>query len=208
MRKVIYLSLIVSAIFGGCSSSDSKKVEDSINETIDKYKGNQPMVVEDNEVGIDVEGDKRELLDIHNRAREEVGVKNIFYSASLEKRAQEYADKLALSGKFEHDPTNKTNDLKTSVGENLYASTDPNVTFKEAALAWEGEKSYYHYGKIDEDGTCDKNKKCGHYTQMIWKYTTKVGCAKARYIKGSYSGGAVIVCKYQPVGNIVGNYPY
>jgi uncharacterized protein YkwD len=208
MQKVISLSLLLSAIFVGCSSSDTQKIKDSVNETIDKYKGNQPMVVDDNEVGVDVEGDKKELLDIHNSERRALGLEDIFYSDTLEKRAQEYADKLASSGKFEHDPTNQTKDLKTSIGENLYASTNPNVTFKRAALVWANEKRYYHYGKVGDSGTCDNTKKCGHYTQMIWKNSTKVGCAKARYKQGSYSGGYVIVCKYYPVGNIVGSYPY
>ncbi len=39
----------------------------------------------------------------------------------------------------------------------------------------------------------------GHYTQLIWPRTQEVGCAVA---KGAVND--VLVCRYSPAGNIVG----
>jgi len=43
----------------------------------------------------------------------------------------------------------------------------------------------------------------GHYTQMIWKNTTAVGCAVA-------TGGGMdpLVCRYSPSGNFIGQPVY
>jgi hypothetical protein len=39
----------------------------------------------------------------------------------------------------------------------------------------------------------------GHYTQLIWPTTREVGCAVA---KGQ--GNDVLVCRYAPAGNVLG----
>ena len=36
----------------------------------------------------------------------------------------------------------------------------------------------------------------GHYSQMIWRNTTRIGCAMA--------GGGFLVCRYAPPGNFTG----
>jgi pathogenesis-related protein 1 len=68
------------------------------------------------------------------------------------------------------------------------------------------EKAYYNH----ENNSCTEGKSCGHYTQMVWKDTSKLGCAKAQYGANSrfYPNGWVIVCKYQTVGNFNGQSPY
>ena len=42
----------------------------------------------------------------------------------------------------------------------------------------------------------------GHYTELIWRDTTHVGCAVA--IRGDR---AVLACRYSPPGNIDGQRP-
>jgi hypothetical protein len=43
----------------------------------------------------------------------------------------------------------------------------------------------------------------GHYTQMIWRGTTRIGCALA-----SSRRWDVLVCRYGPPGNFIGEMPY
>lgn len=43
----------------------------------------------------------------------------------------------------------------------------------------------------------------GHYTQMIWRGTTAIGCATAS--NGTWD---VLVCRYAPPGNMMGERPF
>ncbi len=46
--------------------------------------------------------------------------------------------------------------------------------------------------------------KTGHFTQIVWKSTKKVGCARCGG-KGSKWYETYVVCDYSPSGNIVGD---
>jgi hypothetical protein len=41
----------------------------------------------------------------------------------------------------------------------------------------------------------------GHFTALVWKSTTKLGCGSARCSR--LSNRVILVCNYQPAGNIV-----
>ena len=43
----------------------------------------------------------------------------------------------------------------------------------------------------------------GHFTQVVWKTSKKLGIAKARSPK---SGKTIVVANYEPAGNWVGQY--
>ena len=123
------------------------------------------------------------------------------YSAKLEADAQAYANKLAQTGRFDHDPQN----LEKKYGENLFAfskATAPN--YNHIIQKWYDEGQYYNYSS----NRCQSGHICGHYTQIIWKNSKFLGCASAKYQKGRFKGGYVTVCKYYPYGNIVGQTPY
>ncbi|MEM6522020.1 MAG: CAP domain-containing protein, partial [Cyanobacteria bacterium P01_C01_bin.70] len=42
--------------------------------------------------------------------------------------------------------------------------------------AWVAEKADYDYAS----NSCASGKVCGHYTQIVWRETTAVGCGVAR----------------------------
>jgi len=156
--------------------------------------------------------EQSEMLAMHNQARSAVNVPDMKWSASLTKTAQSYANKLAKNGcGLVHSRTN-------GIGENLYWAspitqtvTSPNgnkqtsvrpqnITASTVVKAWADEKQDYDA----ETNSCAVGKVCGHYTQLIWKSTTQVGCAK-----GMCPDSAQIwVCHYAPPGNYIDQKPY
>ena len=66
--------------------------------------------------------------------------------------------------------------------------------------AWASEVVYYDY----ESNSCDRGEMCGHYTQLVWSTTERVGCAMATCADGS----EIWMCDYDPPGNYVGEWPY
>lgn len=91
-------------------------------------------------------------------------------------------------------------------GENLYAGTnEPTPT--EVVDSWDSEKQFYTYA------TNGCSNVCGHYTQVVWRSSVKIGCATTRCTSGSpFGGGAgawyLTACNYSPPGNYVGQKPY
>ena len=67
--------------------------------------------------------------------------------------------------------------------------------------SWANEKAYYDYANNTGNGHT-----VGHYTQVVWKNTTKVGCGKAK-VTTEY-GGTFVVCRYTSPGNFNGQKPY
>lgn len=49
--------------------------------------------------------------------------------------------------------------------------------------------------------------KTGHYTQMLWAETTRIGCGYLNYLKGSQYN-VYLVCNYGPAGNMRGGKVY
>jgi len=137
--------------------------------------------------------DIKGALNVHNEAREEVGVDAIVWSSSLANEAEDYAQELAKSGRFKHS--------KTDDGENLYwySSTNQNP-MTEASKSWYEEIQLYRYRKC-----CGPNfSDTGHYTQMVWGNTTEIGMGVAV----SKSGETYVVARYNTAGNFQGQFPY
>ncbi len=210
-KMVLPVSLALFLL--GCSSND---VKDFIDETKAKYfqesdagvKDESGTVVPGIEDNIPVDGQEEEFLRLHNEARMALAtMPALQWSTPLAEDAKAYANTLALSGKWEHDPKNHGGYANGPYGENLYTST-LKPTLADAAEAWIKEKRYYTYGKIGDASTCETGQMCGHYTQIIWKDTSEVGCAISKYRKGNYKDWYLVVCKYKTPGNYIGQTPY
>ncbi len=207
--------MLVTALFFayGCSSSDVneylKNQVENVKGLVDN-KGEPKKVFVDEALLEDVSDEIQEALDAHNRARAEVNVDSkLRWDSSLAEAAQVYADKMADEGLWEHD---HDGNRKNNYGENLYTSSQ-DIDLKDAVDAWVDEKQFYTIGNIGDEDTCVEGEMCGHYTQIIWKNTSRVGCAKSQYktapnIDGIGKYWFIVVCKYQEPGNIIGEPPY
>ncbi|MCS6794357.1 MAG: CAP domain-containing protein [Raineya sp.] len=149
-----------------------------------------PMVSQDDKEPANMAG----ITERHNYWRRELGLPPLKWSNQLAKVAQKWADELKKKGcKMEHS-TNK-------YGENIYwYKGSKRSTPQKAVDAWAKEKENFNFETLQCNGHWTK---CGHYTQLIWEDTKKVGCGVA------YCGDEEIwVCNYEPAGNIVGQKPF
>ena len=130
------------------------------------------------------------ILAAHNAVRQRVGVQQLAWSESLAAFAQEWADYLATHEQFLHRPNSR-------YGENLFKITGARTTPAKVVSNWADEAKNYDYSS----NTC--RSVCGHYTQIVWRDSKRVGCAAAR------SGRTEVwVCNYDPPGNFIGRRPY
>ena len=106
---------------------------------------------------------------------------------------------------------NRSNNYPGYVGENLamFSSGWPTSSLVEATLTnWvENEMSDYDYASNSCSGVC------GHYTQVVWRNSQRVGCAVQQCatfngLGSSYNNGNILVCNYSPGGNYSGQRPY
>ncbi|KAD5960802.1 hypothetical protein E3N88_12274 [Mikania micrantha] len=113
--------------------------------------------------------DDKEFLEAHNKARIQAGMPPFTYDQTLAK----YANKHALS--HARDCALKHSD--GPYGENLFwgnAAKSLKWSPKDAVYAWMKEQKYYN----KKTNTCMPGQKCGHYTQIMWRDTKKIGCAR------------------------------
>jgi len=138
------------------------------------------------------------ILSAHNAERSVLTISPLTWSDALAADAAVCAKHLADTGAWAHA------DAKTrkGEGENLWEGTAGGYSLEEMVGAWTSEKRYFHYGPFPYDGRSD-GQPVGHYTQMIWRQTTEVGCA---LVTGG--GKDILVCRYSPMGNMVGEAPY
>ncbi len=141
--------------------------------------------------------DIQSVVDRHNAIRQELySGSDLSWSATVAATAQAYAEVLASKGTMEHDQD-------TPYGENLAIATYA-IDYTVSTNMWYEEKPYYDYTLND----CIDGEMCGHYTQMIWKDSTEIGCGSAIIQTGSFKNGVIVVCRYNPSGNWTGDLPY
>lgn len=132
----------------------------------------------------------RSMLTAHNNVRTKVKDPPLEWSDKLAAHAQEWANTLLSRREFFHRPDSR-------YGENLFEIRGASAQPAEVVRAWASEERNYNYGTNSCRGVC------GHYTQIVWRSTRKLGCAVARG-----GGREVWVCNYDPPGNWVGKWPY
>ena len=161
------------------------------------------------------------IRDLHNRERTAVNVNppipQVTWSESLARDAQNWADYLTQLNlrpyRGPQDPGDLAphSDWRTNgnQGENLAWGTKGAFTPAVLAQGWADEKSNCFPGcVIPADGSLQQSQTppyrvFGHYTQMVWRDTTQIGCGFASDANQDY-----LVCRYSPSGNYPGRAAY
>jgi hypothetical protein len=137
----------------------------------------------------------QELLDAHNRYRAEVGAPPLQWSNQLAVDAQPWANYLTSLGGIQLPHSNTPGQ-----GESLFGGSPPGAFgLTRMVDDWGSEKQSFAPGPFTGAGF--DGGMIGHYTQMIWRSTTHVGCAVANDGVNEF-----LVCRYNPPGNVIGQY--
>jgi Cysteine-rich secretory protein family len=135
-----------------------------------------------------------QVLNAHNKYRAAVGVPPLVWSGDLAAAARVWANALNSSLQFAHDPDTQNQ------GENLWMGTAGAFSVTQMVDSWGQERRNFQNGTFPNVSTTGSWSDVGHYSQMVWRNTTSVGCAGASGSDGNYR----LVCRYGPPGNVMG----
>lgn len=135
----------------------------------------------------------QDYISAHNSPRGQVGVGVVTWNATVATQAQNYANQRKGDCALTHS-------TGTPYGENLAKGSSSSFTGVTAVNLWAAEKPYYDYNA----NCCTGGKQCLHYTQVVWRDSTQIGCARVQCNNGWY----YVVCNYYPPGNWEGELPY
>jgi pathogenesis-related protein 1 len=134
----------------------------------------------------------QEMLAAHNVVRQKVNVPPLKWSNKLAARADEWARTLATTG---------ASKMQGIPGQNIgYTSPAGSAKGPAVVAAWAAEVTNYDHEK---NACIDPRRRCNHYTQVVWRDSTSLGCATARDAQRD-----IWVCDYDPPGNNVAEKPY
>lgn len=139
------------------------------------------------------------MLAAHNSERIAQGVAPLVWSEALAADAAQSAAHLAQ----QPDPVaahGKTGG-SGSHGENMWAGTRGTYALEEMTGSWLEERALYLDGPVPEISRSGNWADVGHYSQIIWAGTRRIGCALAVNAEVD-----VLVCRYDPAGNIYGHH--
>ncbi|BHF61644.1 SCP / Tpx-1 / Ag5 / PR-1 / Sc7 of extracellular domains [Sparganum proliferum] len=150
------------------------------------------------------QGEKDLFLNYHNEVRRSVvpaasNMQDMVYDEELEVLAQKWVNRC----KFEH-PSRSEEEYRLS-GQNLGATggLDGEASIRKVMKMWYDENKDYNYDRNSCKGVC------GHYTQMVWWNSNRIGCAM-KTCSGIFPGmkANFIACQYVARGNYIGQRPY
>jgi len=134
-------------------------------------------------------------LAAQNPERAAVRVPPLAWDGALAGGAAAYARQLAATGTFRHSDRR----ARAGTGENLWMGSAGAFSPEHMISNWSSEKRLFVRGTFPYVSRSGRWSDVGHYTQMVWSATTRVGCGVAQG-----RGRDVLVCRYAPAGNIDG----
>ncbi|RSH93414.1 hypothetical protein EHS25_007770 [Saitozyma podzolica] len=140
--------------------------------------------------GTEDTADQPTFLSLHNAFRAHYGASAVTWNDTL----AVYAYNAAKTCKYGH--------TGGPYGENIAAGVGGGYDVTKGFNSWANEASLYNYSSPGYSGTT------GHFTQLVWKATSQIGCAAVTCPDGSIFTGygqnsLYLVCEYYVPGNWV-----
>ncbi|KAM8820091.1 glioma pathogenesis-related protein 1-like [Eudromia elegans] len=146
----------------------------------------------------------RDCVTTHNDFRSKVNppasnMLRMSWDPALAKTAKAWAKKCQFKHNIYLKKPGKVHPTFTPVGENIWTGTATFFSVDGALSDWFNEIQSYDFN------TNSCSDQCGHYTQVVWATSYKVGCAvhfcdTVEYFPGLLKA-AHFVCNYGPAGN-------
>ncbi|KAK4757614.1 hypothetical protein SAY87_018915 [Trapa incisa] len=140
--------------------------------------------------------EEMQFLLAHNAVRQSKSEPPLSWDYGLERYARWWAGQRRHSCDLVHSFP----EGQFQLGENIYWGGGSAWTPADAVRLWASEEKYYDYSR----NSCQGGQMCGHYTQIVWRETSRVGCARVV----CDNGDVFMTCNYYPPGNYVGVRPY
>ncbi|KAI0374243.1 PR-1-like protein [Pilatotrama ljubarskyi] len=140
--------------------------------------------------GVTSQSDIDQYLQAHNSVRAQHGAAPLSWSDDLAAKAQQWANNCV----FQH-----SGGKLGPFGENLAAGTGDSYGIQSAVKSWTDEVSEYD----------PNNPQPSHFTQVVWKASTQVGCAVQScngIFDAKFGPAKFFVCEYSPQGNVIGQF--
>lgn len=140
------------------------------------------------------------VLGMHNDERDSLGLSPLVWDSALALDAARYARQMAATSRFQHSSKSSRS---VPSGENLWMGPRRLYDYEVMIGSFLDEKPMFRRGgKLPDISSTGRWQDVGHYSQIIWRSTRKVGCALAEGANYDY-----LVCRYFPAGNAFGRGP-
>ncbi|WP_294012148.1 CAP domain-containing protein [Sphingomonas sp.] len=137
------------------------------------------------------------LLASHNSERARLNLPPLQWDPQLAASAAAYGPMLARVGRLQHSPRA----MRPGQRENLWMGTRGSYSPEQMVRTWIDERRMFRAGMFPYVSRTGNWNDVSHYTQLIWKGTTRVGCVI--HSTGSWD---YLICRYSPPGNVDGRY--
>ncbi|XP_047407371.1 GLIPR1-like protein 1 [Sciurus carolinensis] len=143
----------------------------------------------------------------HNEWRGKVNppaadMKYMSWDENLAKLAKAWTDKCKTKHRSCLSKPYECKQVFEFVGENIWYGVLEFFSPKDAITSWYNETAFYDFDTL----SC--SKVCGHYTQVVWAKSHKVGCAVSICPNLGDASTVLFVCNYGPAGNFANMAPY
>ena len=135
------------------------------------------------------------MLSAHNAERAPFGSPPLRWDPALAAAAEAYAAELSATGRWGHSAPHQ----RVGQGENLWMGTRGAFPLEQMIVDWASEKRMFRPGVFPNVSTTGNWSDVGHYVQIIWPGTQRVGCGLKSSARSDY-----LVCRYADPGNVIG----
>lgn len=139
------------------------------------------------------------LLSAHNAERARLGVPGLRWNSALARDAGQWARVLAERGVLQHADGSQ----RSGKGENLWMGTAGAWQAEAMVGMFLDERRHFRAAAFPDVSRTGNWADVGHYSQIVWRETREVGCAI-----DTGKGQDVLVCRYHPAGNVMGEAPF